>query len=371
MSTSRPLPEIAKTLSPSRTAPKLHRTLHLALFAIGLLWLMASRIGAQSAADGISRAVHADVLHGLLNSLFRVILLLTGFTALNWVALRDGSFRSTNALPARSSTAGEWQVGAALGWTLLLGSILPMALTGALHPGLWTAPRAWGISALSLLALLFGSLATELAFRGFLFRNLIAATGPITATLLLSIIYAFTATSALNTTPFSFTVALLLGFLFSMAYLRTHGLWLGWGLRFGWMASMGLLFGLPVAGSVESVGIVATDTSGPTWISGGSYGPEGALFTVPVLCVGLIVLYRLTREYAWQYTHPPIVAAGYPMDVAPPAAHVAMERAAPPPPLVQILSSTPHLPSTAPAIVEHLETERSARESDSATGDAS
>lgn len=356
-------------MSPFRTESKLPRTVHLALFAIGLLWLLASRVGAESAADGISRALHADVLHGFLSALFRVTLLLTGFTALNWVAMRDGSFRSTNALPRRPGTAREWQMGAAFGWALLLFAILPMMLTGALHPAFWTAPRAWGLSALSLLALLFGSLATELAFRGFLFRNLIASTGPFAATLLLSIIYALTATSSPNTTPFSFAIALLLGFLFSMAYLRTHGLWLGWGIRFGWMASMGLLFGLPMAGSVDSAGIVATDVSGPTWISGGSYGPEGALFTALVLGLGLIVLYRLTREYAWQYTHPLIVAAGHPMDVAPPAAHVAMERAAPPPPLVQILPSTPQMPSTAPPIVEHLQNERSARESDSSPGD--
>ena len=349
-------------MSPFRPQSKLPRTLHLALFAIGLLWLLASRVGAQSAADGISRAIHADILRGVLSAGFRVILLLTGFTALDWVALRDGSFRSTNALPERSTAAREWEQGAAIGWVLLLTALLPMLLTGALHPAFWLQPRAWGLSLLSLSALLLGSLATELAFRGFLFRNLIAATGPFSATLILSIIYALTATSSFNTTSFSFVVALLLGLLFSMAYLRTHALWIGWGLRFGWTASMALLFGLPVAGSVESAGVVATDTSGPVWISGGNYGPEGALVTAFVLIAGLFLLYRFTRDYAWQYTHTPIVAAGYPMDVAPPAAHVAMERAAPPPPLVQILGSTPSAPSTAPAIVEHLETSSARRD---------
>jgi hypothetical protein len=61
------------------------------------------------------------------------------------------------------------------------------------------------------------------------------------------------------------------------------------------------------------------------------------------LLIGLGVLVRLTREYAWQYTHPVIVPGGYPMDVPPPPAHQAMERegSVPPPPLVQILPSTP------------------------------
>ena len=68
----------------------------------------------------------------------------------------------------------------------------------------------------------------------------------------------------------------------------------------------------------------------------------------------MVALYRITGEYAWAYTHPPIVAGGYPMDVAPPAAHIAMEAVAPAP-LGQILGATSTSPSTAPSIAQHLE----------------
>ncbi len=350
---------------PPRTGPRLPRSLHIALFAIGLLWVLAARTGAQSAAEGISRALHADLLRPLLNAIFLLVLLPTGFTALNWVATRNGSLRSTNALPVRSSAWREWQKGAALGWTLVLFSVLPLALAGVLHPQFWTAPRAWALLVLSLTTLLFSSLAIELAFRGFLFRSLIAATGPATATLILSLIYAFAATSSLGTAPFSFTVALLLGVLFSFAYLRTHALWFGWGLRFGWLASMGVLFGLPLAGSVDFASVIATGSSGPAWFSGGLYGPEGALLTVPVVLAGIVALYRLTRNYAWQYTHPPIVPAGYPMDVPPPAAHAAMEASAAPLPLVQILGTTSTHPSTEPVITRSILTGRDEGENSS------
>ncbi len=330
--------------------------MHIALFAIGLLWVLAARTGAESAADGISRALHAEVLRNLFKSLFSLILLLTGFTALNWVAVRNGSLRSTNALPSRPSALGEWQRGAALGWALLLLAIAPMVLAGCLHPQFWGAPRAWGLVSLSLLTLLLGSLATEVAFRGFLFQNLIKATGPVTASLLLSVIYALATSSSSETTPFSFSATLLLGVLFSVAYLRTHGLWLGWGLRFGWLASMSVLFGLPLAGSADLASVVVTESSGPVWLSGGAYGPEGAFLTLLVLLAGMLLLYRLTRHYAWEYTHPPIVAAGYPMDIPPPAAHTAMEAAAPPPPLVQILGTTSTHSSTEPAIARSIAT---------------
>ncbi len=312
------------------------RSLEFALFAIGCLWFLASRAGAESASQGIAGLLHAEVLRPLLDQIFLLILLVTGYTALHWVATRSASIRESNALPFRPSTAREWQTGVAFGWALLLIAILPMALLGDLHPQFWLAPRAWGSALVSLLTLFTGALATELAFRGFLFRRLLNATGPMTATILLSVLFAFITTRPINDVAFGFGVAFVSGVLFSVAYLRTHGLWLGWGLRFGWWASMAVLFGLPLAGSPEFASVVATDSSGRTWMTGGPYGPEGAVFTALVLLAGVVALFSLTREYAWEYTHPVIVPGGYPMDVPPPAAHAAMEEAASAPQLVQI-----------------------------------
>jgi len=92
--------------------------------------------------------------------------------------------------------------------------------------------------------------------------------------------------------------------------------------------------------------------TGPRWLSGGAFGLDAALPTALVMLAGMIVLYRATRDYAWKYTHPPIVAAGYEVTVAPPAAHVAMEKAAAPAPLVQILPSTPQSRSAIASVVE-------------------
>ncbi len=266
-----------------RPESKLPRFAHFALFAIGLLWLLASRVGAESAAQGITHALHVELIRPLLAQVFLLILLSAGFTALNWVGTRNGSVRQTNALPVRATSLTEWQKGAALGWTLLLVTIVPMALVGDLHPQFWFAPRAWALALLSLLTILLGTLAVEISFRGFLFKRLISAIGPSGATLLLSGIYALVSTSLVNTTPFSFVVNLMLGLLFSLAYLRTHALWVGWGLRFGWVASMAVLFGLPVAGVAELANVVATNSSGGVGLTGGPYGPEGSFTAVVVL----------------------------------------------------------------------------------------
>ena len=334
MDRSLPLPEATTRL-------KTPRSLHFAVFAIGLLWLLASQVGAESAAQGISRLIQLPVLRPLLQRCFLLILLVTGYTALNWVALRNGGLRSTNGLPARPTAATEWQKGAAVGWAGMLIAILPAICAGDLHPIFWFAPRAWGLSLLALMTVLVGALATEVAFRGFLFKRLISVMGPTSATVVLAAIYALVATPLANSTGFSFLVSVVSAVVLSVAYLRTHGLWLGWGLRFGWLAAMGVLFGLPVGGSAGVANVVATESLGPAWLSGGAYGPEGALVTALVLLAGVFAVYRLTRDYAWEYTHEAIVSGGYPMDVPPPAAHAAMEGTAAPPPLVQILGAVP------------------------------
>jgi uncharacterized protein len=330
--------------------------MQLALFVTGFLWLLASRSAASHGAQGIANRLNLAVAQPPLQEAFFLVLLLCGFATLSWIATRHGGIRLTNALPQRSTAIHEWQTGAALGWATLLAAVLPMMLAGDLHPQFWLAPRAWGLALLSLLTLALGALAIEVAFRGYIFRCLIGAMGTTMATIFLSMAYALFYSFSPYSTGFSVFLTFLTGILFSMAYLRTHALWLGWGMHFAWSASMGVLFGLPVAGLATYSYPISTNVSGALWVTGGLYGPEGALLTAVFILTATIILYRLTREYAWSYTHAPIVAAGYPMDIAPPAAHTAMEAtaAARPAPLVQILSTTATNASTLPVIDEHL-----------------
>jgi hypothetical protein len=220
-----------------------------------------------------------------------------------------------------------------------------MALAGTLNIQLWTQPRAFGLLFLNLLTLAVAALAEEVAFRGYAYRRLVEAIGPVTATIVVSLFFGLAHTLNPGATANSTLVTTLAGLLLCVAWLRTKGLWLGWGLHFAWNASIGVLFGLPISGISDFATIVQTRTFGRAWLTGGDYGPEGAAFTVVVLLIGIAILVRITRNYAWHYTYVPIVAAGYPMEAAPPAAHVAMEQQARPvsaaASLVQILPATP------------------------------
>ncbi len=327
-----------------------------ALFFAGLLWMVGARIAAEHAAAGFAATLHFVALVPLLTESFFLFLLLSGFTALHWVATRSGGVRRLNALPERATAKREWGSGVTLGWCMLLLTVLPMVLCGTLHPDFWMAPRAWGLALLSVFAVGAGALATEAAFRGYVFQRLILAIGPTAATLIMSLVFATLVSVRTNHGGLAFLFALLEGVLFSLAYLRTHGLWFGWGLRFGWNVSMGVLFGLPVRGAVDFASVVATTASRNKWLTGGVFGPDGSLVASLVILGAVPIVYALTRDYAWNYTHAPIVAGGYAVVVQPPAAHTEIEQAAAaaPAPLIQIAAATPASSSTRPDIEEHL-----------------
>ena len=96
-----------------------------------------------------------------------------------------------------------------------------------------------------------------------------------------------------GSTPTAVWISGVAAILLSAAYLRTHALWLGWGLHFAWTASIGILFGQPLAGSRQVSNVIHTYVDGPSWLTGAEFGPEGSLVALIVLWVGLYCLVRV------------------------------------------------------------------------------
>lgn len=317
------------------------RPLQIALFITSAAWFFASQALAGRAAMGLSVRFNLSDERPLLGVLFLLFLLSIGFVFLQMIAHQSSSLREALGLPQRATAGQEWGLGVAIGWGLVVLAVLPMALGGTLHIIFWTAPRAFWLVVLNLAMLAVSALVEEVAFRGYPFRRLIEIVGPTWATILMSTFFGVLHAFNPDATWISVLITIFAGVLLSIAWLRTHGLWLGWGLHFGWNASMGILFGLPVSGIIDFSTVVQTRAIGRTWLTGGDYGPEAAFFTLLVLACGIVAVVLVTRDYSWNYTRKPIVAAGYPVDVAPPAAHTAMEQEPKPAPLVQILPTTP------------------------------
>jgi membrane protease YdiL (CAAX protease family) len=277
----------------------------------------------------------------LVSESVTLALLLAGFAFLSSVFDGEPWPLRTMGLIRRKTAKTEWALGLALGWGMVAVLVLPMMLSGRLHPEFHLDAAAWNALVLNLFVLAVAALAEEVGFRGYVFQRLIEAAGEAWATVLMAVLFGIVHLQNPHATVGSTLSTVLAGVLFSVAYLRTRALWLPWGMHFGWNASMAVLFGLPMSGIGNFASVVETQTDTPRWLTGGLYGPEASVLASVVLLAGLIVLIRTTRDYAWEYNFQPIVGAGYPMDVPPPAEHAKMEGEAKPAPLVQILPTTP------------------------------
>ena len=319
------------------------RGMHLTLFLTAMAWAAAANIISSRAAEGIAARFQLGLLTSLLENLFFLFLVVVGFRTLDWIATRSLFAKQVLPLPGRAGWLREWGIGAALGWALSLSVALPLLISGNLHGTLLWNSNTLPAMVAAVGSIVVGVLAIEVVFRGYPFRRLIDALGPSWATALISVFVAVLVVQA-NPPRDSSTAIVdctLFALLLAVAWLRTHALWLGWGLHFGYRTVTAIILGLPVAGRADFGSPTNMIASGPRWLTGGAFGPDAAVLTALMILVAMAVLYRVTRDLAWTHTFRPIVPAGYEVTVAPPAAHVAMEKAAAPPPLVQILSTTP------------------------------
>jgi hypothetical protein len=328
------------------------RSLQFLLFLAAIAWALCARVLAMSAASGLALRFDLGDEQPLLAAVFALFLMVCGLALLRALERRKAPLRLALGLPKRATSREEWVTGAALGWGIAVASVLPMALARCLNVEVWTAPRAYLLLGISLATLALATLAHTLGVYGYGFQRLIEATGPVRATLILvAVAVVFhSATPGPYGTPEGVRIVVdgIMTLLLCLCWHRTHGLWLLWGLHFAWAACVGVLFGLPLAGDVSFASVVDTRASGPVWLTGGPFGPAAAAISILVLLAVIPILVRVTDDYAWKYTHPPIIPAGYDVTIPPPAAHVAMEQAVQPvnpASLVQILPATPEGPT--------------------------
>ena len=335
---------------PPKPAPESSRTGLLAFSVAAGLWLIFARRIAVSAASGLAVQFALNDVQPLLEALLLLFLVVLGLALLRVIEHRSGHLRSAIGLHRRSTSVEEWATGVAIGWGISLASVLSMALGHSLDVQIWNAPRAYYLLALGLMTLAALTLAFTVVIFGYAFPRLVKAVGPSRATLLLIALAAIHA--LFSPAPYDapqgtrLLVVMLAVLLLCVCWLRTHAVWLAWGLLFAWAASTGILFGLPLAGDSSFASAVDTRAIGRLWLTGGAYGPAAAAFSILILILVLPLLFRITDDYAWDYTRRPIVSGGYDVTIAPPAAHVAMEETAAQssalqPGLVQIQSAAP------------------------------
>ena len=149
-----------------------------------------------------------------------------------------------------------------------------------------------GIILTSAIMFAAGAMLEEVAFRGYPFQILIQGITLLPALLLMDICFSAAHIGNPNTTMFGFVNIALASIWLSFAYLKTMRLWFPFGLHFGWNFSQTTIFSFPTSGiEFSEYKLFGTVVSGPEWLTGGAFGPEGgALSTVMIVASTVYIL---------------------------------------------------------------------------------
>lgn len=198
-------------------------------------------------------------------------------------------------LARRSATPARLAVGLAAG---SLGILAPSGVLLAAHamrsqPA--AAPYSWIHYAASwAVFFLPQSLAEELLSRGYLFARTREAIGWPAALAITSIGFGLLHFANPGATPQAITIVILAGFFLGGILLLTNSLYAAWMAHAAWNWSMAALLHATVSGLPARPPDYRVVDSGPTWLTGGVWGPEGGLAAAlgMAACIALLVAWR-------------------------------------------------------------------------------
>lgn len=220
---------------------------------------------------------------------------LAGWGMLAWVDRRPLSelgFGLTPRVPL------ELMAGLAVGAGVVAATVALLVLAGAYrYVGEAGSSLGWlSVTGLSLGAFAIPAAAEEAVFRGYFFRALVGGAGAVVAIAVTSMLFTLVHGANPNVTAFGLVNIGLAGILLGVTVLRTGTLWLASALHLGWNWAIAGPLDLPVSG-IDGYDVPLYDAvgTGPVWLTGGEFGPEGGLAGTFAALLGLVLVIRMTR----------------------------------------------------------------------------
>lgn len=184
----------------------------------------------------------------------------------------------------------EFGIGLLLGFLMMSGIFIVLFAAGYLTVE-WLALAQHEVIVTAVYSLVFFAFAAaveELLFRGYPFQTLAQGITMLPAILLMSGLFGVAHVMNPHATPLSTGNVMLAGIWLSFAYIKTRGLWLPFGLHLAWNFTQTTVYGFPTSG-MEFAGhrLWSTVATGPEWITGGAFGPEGSVLATLALIGGI------------------------------------------------------------------------------------
>lgn len=229
-----------------------------------------------------------------------IAVLAATFVSLRWVDGLDWSFVRLDR-PARDVTL--------LGRGLVMGMIaigVPCVVLLVSHE-LSVVPAAsgsWYVAAAQMaLFLIPAALAEELLMRGYIFSVLRETIGWKNTLIATSIAFGLLHLRNPGANPETIVVVIIAGFFLGTILLVTESLYAAWMAHFAWNFTMAA--GLHT--SVSGLGVTAPNyhvvDSGPAWLTGGSWGPEGGVAAALGMFALLFYMYGRYRDQLQAKSH--------------------------------------------------------------------
>ena len=256
---------------------------------LGVLQTIAAALGGPAAVD-------------TREALFQWLTLISVVVA-TWIMLRRvekvpwstvGLDRAAAAPPVIIKGAAYGAITIGLASMLLLAT--HMLRIDRTIPGSW-----WGEAGHSTIVLLPAAFFEELLIRGYAFSVLRRAGGWRLALIVTSVVFGLLHAWNPGADAESILAVVVAGFFLGAILLATRSLYAAGAAHFAWNWVMSGALHIAVSGIPSRDPDYRTVETGPDWLTGGPWGPEGGLAAVAVMFVAIFYLYaRYLRRVEWK-----------------------------------------------------------------------
>lgn len=261
----------------------------ICLVSLGVLQTTAAMIGGP-AAIGTTGALFQWI--SIASVAIATWIMLRGVEKLPWSTVGLDRTAAAPPLLLKGAAFGAVTIGVA---SLLLLATHMMRVDRTL-PGSW-----WGEAGHSTIVLLPAAFFEELFIRGYVFAVLRRASGWRLALIVTSAVFGLLHAWNPGADAESILAVTVAGFFLGAILLATRSLYAAGAAHFAWNWVMSGALHIAVSGVPSADPGYRVVETGPDWLTGGVWGPEGGLAAVAVMFIAIFYLYgRYLRRMEWK-----------------------------------------------------------------------
>ncbi len=213
-----------------------------------------------------------------------------------WVKYIEKRNISSLGFTGRTKVIPQYLRGFILGVIMIFSYAITLILLGYAVPHVSVSFLTYQTILIFLIGWLFQGAAEEIILRGWSLPVISLRHNVYLGILISSLIFAILHLFNPNITLLSFTNLILFGTFAALYVIWEENLWGICALHGAWNWSEGNLLGLEVSGlNLGNYNLINLQTSGPTYLTGGLFGPEGSLIETIILLLGIIILLTLIK----------------------------------------------------------------------------